>query len=498
MSRKVIMITVLMTACSSLLVGLQLYWNFHSYRSTRRSFASESNAALQQAVSRLMNLRRDEFAAQYRAWLADTNLVVISLKYRPHLAGYEFSIRDKAASPGRPPFRIGMPDIAVPGGKLTGTVRQAFIASFTKNLVYQDLQGKTNFFYTDSLGKRLADAFRRDRPDLNRLTGLYRAELSRFDLDFPFVLRVAPYKFRRFSAEDHQSDADSYRTRGYTYGFADPVYSLSAWFPQPGLLLFQKMKGVLLASVLLISITIACYAYTLKTMFSEKKLVRLKDDLVNNMTHELRTPVATIAIAAEAVDDPSTSPASRSNYNAIIRQQAGALSAQIDRILTSMVHQGKSAGFTARPVLFTDLMRQSLEIHQPRIDALNARIATTYPLNDHVVVAADADHLRNALNNLLDNALKYSTQPPEITIALTTGAELLEYRITNQGTAIPPEYHRRIFERFFRIPSAQYQTRGYGLGLSYVAQVVRDHKGSICLESTGSGNTFIIKLPIHV
>ncbi|MFN3876373.1 MAG: sensor histidine kinase, partial [Flavobacteriales bacterium] len=255
---------------------------------------------------------------------------------------------------------------------------------------------------------------------------------------------------------------------------------------------------MLIASGLFAAIIAFAFAYTIRTVLRQKRLNDIRDDLVNNLTHELKTPISTIGLACEALMDPSiprTEEQTRA-YTAMIRDENKRLGALVENVLLSAVQDG--GRMVLKPVeldahaLILDVVRGSA-IQAGRRDG---RIDTDLRAEIHIV-KADRIHLANVLYNLIDNALKYCAQAPRIRIATRSDDEGLTISVADNGIGIPASEQRKIFDRLYRVPTGNvHNTKGFGLGLSYVKNVVERHHGRIRVESApGQGSTFSVFIP---
>jgi signal transduction histidine kinase len=357
-----------------------------------------------------------------------------------------------------------------------------------------DLKNGSAYYYTEHLGELLSNTFKNDRLDIKLLEAIYRQELAQRDIDDKFDLKFSKYIFKGWNAPSESLSGYNYSTRRFKYGFHKPMIGINAYFINPRLIFFQKMKWVLLSSLLLISITIGCYIYTVKTMLSQKKLARLKDDFVNNMTHELKTPVATIGIAAEAIQDFNLGKASADEYLGIIRYQASNLTNLIDQILKSILHDQGIISLSRQQIGLRDMIKNCIQQYQPQLQAKNAVLNIILPANE-LYVMGDAIHIGNVLANLFDNAIKYGSENISIEAKIVT--EWVHISFSNDGAVIPAEYMDKVFDKFFRVPSGNiHNVKGYGLGLSYARNVVQQHGGSLTLTSIKKATIFTIKLPL--
>ena len=494
MKHKINLIIVMMTACTALILGLQLYWTYQSYQSNARVFKSDISDALDKSVARLADLRRDEFASQYKKWMADTNLIVITAKLRKGETIY--AISDKHDAPvKRGPFSMSIPNLPVIS-KITPWSKAAFINSFVKNMVYNSLSSGTSQYFTDALGNLLTDALAKDRPDTARLHWIYLQELEARDINSEFLIRQSKYTFNGFAADREKTVSDLHSTRYVKYPFGGKKYQLSAFFPYPNMFFVRKMKWIIITLVLLFAISISCFIYTVKTMLSQNKLTALKDDFVNNMTHELKTPVATIGIAAEAIQDFKVGEKAAAEYLRIIRQQTGHLTNLIDQILKSGNSGQHTQILRLENLDISELVAKSLRQFEPQLSELDAKI-DLHAEPGKICISGDNTHLSNVLINILDNAVKYGNHPANITMSYRKTNNMALISVSNYGNFIPEEFRDKIFERFFRIPTGNlHNVKGYGLGLSYSREIIHQHHGTLALSTAENKTTFIIQIPL--
>lgn len=484
-----------MTLCTGFLLGLQFYWNYAAYQSSVRVFKSDINDALDKAVNHLMDLRRDEFAAQYKTWLADTNLVVVTAHYDARSASTQFILQDKHPVEERSPFYIGF-DYKKRITAITPDAKAFFIDKFIESLLANDLKNGSSYYYTEKLGDLLSTVYKNDRLNIKRLESIYRQELRKRDIYDNFDLKFTRYVFKKWSTPNEPLSGYNYSTRRFKYGFHHPLIGINAYFINPNLIFFRKMKWVIISSLLLVAITIGCYTYTVKTMLSQKKLARLKDDFVNNMTHELKTPVATISVAAEAIQDFNLSKTSADEYLGIIRYQASNLTNLIDQILKSILNDQGIASFNRQQICLTDAIKNCIHQYQPQLQAKTATLNVVLP-TEELYITGDTIHIGNVLANLLDNAIKYGSEQPVISIEVNVINDWVHINFCNDGPGIPAEYADKVFEKFFRVSTGNtHNVKGYGLGLSYARTVVQQHGGSLTLTSANKATIFTIKLPL--
>ncbi|GAB3816357.1 sensor histidine kinase [Pontibacter rugosus] len=492
MKQRVKLILILMSVSTCCLLAFQFYWSYEAFQSASKAFKTDINAALQAAVDREMELRQDYIASKYETWLADTNLVNIDCHVDTASGTTVFTVSDRKASDNdEATFTIGFQEYRAEEGKMTPKVKQYFIKRFVNHTVRPNLQEKVAIYYTRQLGDLLEETYKKEKLNKARLQQLFTEALAAREVE-------AGYQLSFSGNEPAVGEAFPYATRTFEFGFRKPFNQVKAYFPDPNKVLLLRMKWVLLSSLVLIAVTICCFAYTILTILRQKKLAELKSDFVNNMTHELRTPVATISIAAEAIQAFNLSKTSAEEYLSIIRQQSGRLSHLIDSILKNLAFEQDQLELAPHPASLQQLAEQAILQHKPQLDLAGAGVTYDFPAQP-ILVNADELHLLNVLSNLIENALKYSrgTLQLHLRCQQKNGQAILS--VQDNGIGIPAAMQAKVFDKFFRVTNGNtHNTKGYGLGLSYAKTIIERHGGSISLQSQEQkGSTFILSLPVY-
>jgi len=279
-------------------------------------------------------------------------------------------------------------------------------------------------------------------------------------------------------------------------------YFLTVYFPSQKNFLFKQAFLPLSASGLLMLIIIACFAYAIMVILRQKKTSEIKNDFINNMTHEFKTPIATVSLATEALqdDDIQSNKNFVDRYVKIIQEENKRLGAQVEKVLQIASLDKKDF----------ELKFDETDVHEIIMGA-KANIGLiiekrggniTYQfLADNPKIAADKVHLTNIINNLLDNANKYSPEPPEIHVRTENISTGINIKVTDKGIGMTNEATQKIFEKFYRVSTGNvHNVKGFGLGLAYVKNIVDMHQGEITVKSeVGKGSTFKVYLPFsHV
>ena len=267
------------------------------------------------------------------------------------------------------------------------------------------------------------------------------------------------------------------------------------------LFIAKKMQWVLLASLIIMGTTAWAFWYMLRTIFQQKRWSAIKNDFFNNMTHEFKTPIATVSLAVEALKNEGiVHDAQRlDEYLMICDHELKRISAMIDKVLKMAAFERSEVSLSFQSTSVKELVMRVITTMQPQITRKQADVYTSF--SEHIPpVVMDADHMANVLYNLIENSLKYTTAAPKIKLeCLYDGEETLQFTVSDNGIGIPAAYHDKVFENFFRVPTGDiHDVKGFGMGLSYVRTIVGMHQGTIELKSKRhEGSTFIITLPMN-
>jgi two-component system phosphate regulon sensor histidine kinase PhoR len=279
-------------------------------------------------------------------------------------------------------------------------------------------------------------------------------------------------------------------------GFSHPVayrLELGNTFPY----LFGRLIYPILLSLFIVGFTCFSFVLLYKNMLKQKRLGDIKNEFISNITHELKTPIATVSVAIEALRNfnASINPQRSKEYLDISANELQRLSLLVDKVLKLSMFEKKEVDLKYEPLNLQDLIQEVVSSLRLQFEKKNAAISIT--AEGDTALEGDRLHLVSVIFNLLDNALKYTYDNPMINIATTGSGNKVSLAISDDGIGIPDVYREKVFEKFFRVPTGNlHNAKGYGLGLSYVAQVVNKHNGTIKVEPIeGGGSKFVIVLP---
>ena len=259
----------------------------------------------------------------------------------------------------------------------------------------------------------------------------------------------------------------------------------------------KSFTPVLVLSMVLILIILGTFIYSIRVIQNQKKNTRIKTDFINNMTHELKTPIATIGLACEALTDKNIKldNTSQNRFLKTIKSENERLGKLVENVLENSVSVKASPELKLEVFNIEDVIKKAIKSIQLSYNTRNGKIKTDF-LAQNKIIEADKLHITNVIHNLLDNSLKYSSKSPLVTISTRDVIGGLIIRIKDNGIGIAKDNHKRIFEKLFRIPTGDlHNVKGFGLGLSYVKSIIDLHNGKIMVESKlGNGSTFTVNL----
>ena len=310
--------------------------------------------------------------------------------------------------------------------------------------------------------------------DTAKFIALQTADFSKDDLDVKFVVSIFPNELQ------------------------DVSNFLVLQFPGRNVHILKSMIGVLAASLLLTLIILATFGITIYMILRQKKLSDIKSDFINNMTHEFKTPIATISLATDSITNPKIISNEKEvrYYTDIIREENQRMNNQVESVLRMSLLDKHELEFNFIESDIHCLIEKAVAKLGLQLEERNAKVDKNLNSADPVI-NIDPDHFTNAILNLLDNALKYSESEPQISISTSDSSNGIEVSVSDNGIGMSREVQSKIFDRFYRKPSGNiHNIKGFGLGLSYVKAVIDAFKGDIKVSSeSGKGSTFTISIP---
>lgn len=303
----------------------------------------------------------------------------------------------------------------------------------------------------------------------------------------------------------YATEGDSANYRVYGAPLSDlsmaPSYAsefLQVIIPEQSPYIFKYLGFMIVGSILFTTIIIMAFVLTIRTLLNQKKLSEIKSDFINNMTHELKTPLATISLAIDAIGNEKVigNPDKIRQFSGMIKEENKRMNKQVETILQSALMEKEEISLNLQVIDAHQLISHTIENLQLQLDAKNGKVELQLQAVQPIV-KVDEVHFSNVIFNLLDNAIKYSKDNLEIRIHTHNTRKSLVITIADNGIGMTRDTVSRIFEKFYRAHTGNvHNVKGFGLGLSYVKAIVDAHKGKIKVESAvGRGTKFTLEFP---
>ncbi|MCP9745632.1 sensor histidine kinase [Lacihabitans sp. CS3-21] len=334
------------------------------------------------------------------------------------------------------------------------------------------------------------------------LDTLLKKEFAESGINLPFKYSVKDngnMVFASFNKDESFANSKTYKVKLFPNDTFQQDQTLQVYFPEKENYILRNLWSIFGSSFLLIAFVGGIFYYSVNSLLTQKKLSNIKNDFINNMTHELKTPVSTIALALEVIKDKeiNKSPEKTERYLNIITEENRRLGTQIEKVLQIAKLEKGDLSLNFEPIDINEVLDQVVKNQSVQMEQFGVKLNLDLQAEE-TNISADRVHLTNIIFNLMDNAIKYSKEKPEITIATSNTEKGLLLKISDKGIGIPKDQLSKIFEKFYRVPKGDlHDVKGFGLGLSYVKNMVEMHNGTISVNSKiDEGTDFSVLLPL--
>ena len=346
-----------------------------------------------------------------------------------------------------------------------------------------------------------------DRINYQVLDSLLKNEIKSRGIEIPFEYGISSMEnpsylhyasSMKYKMTGLKNDKDTYTVNLFPNDYSNSENYLRVYFPNQDRYIIRNIWMMYATSLLLILVVLGCFYVAVSTILKQKQLADIKNDFINNMTHEFKTPISTISLATQMLGDEAIagSPTIFKRYLGIIRDENKRLGSQVEKVLQTAQMERGEVQLKLGTVNVHQIIERVLENISPQIELREGIIEIDLKA-ENPEIQADEVHLTNILFNLLDNANKYSPEKPLIKITTENTEKGLSIKVSDQGIGMTKESVKNIFEKFYRVPTGNvHDVKGFGLGLSYVKKMVEEHHGRINVASKlGEGSEFEVVLP---
>jgi two-component system phosphate regulon sensor histidine kinase PhoR len=336
-----------------------------------------------------------------------------------------------------------------------------------------------------------------------QLDSLLKSELNSKGIDIKYeygVLQPQQNQFLLLTGGGQKKELVQSELRASL--FPNDIYDndsiLTINFPDKQGYLLGKVWSAMVSSGFLVLVILFCFGYSIRTIIRQKKLSEMKNDFINNMTHELKTPISTVSLAVEALNDKDIEQSTlRTKYIKVIGEENKRLGDQVEKVLQIAAIDRKDYNLKHELLRMSDMVKSAADHITMQVEQRGGRL-NMIEKAEKDLVQGDEMHLTNIILNLLDNANKYSPEAPNITLRTASDEEDFIISIHDKGIGMTRDQQKHIFEKFYRVPTGNlHNVKGFGLGLAYVHRIVEAHRGRIHVDSEpGKGSKFSITIPL--
>ena len=345
-----------------------------------------------------------------------------------------------------------------------------------------------------------------ERADSGKVATYLRMELANNGLDLPFEFAVvnrqgaAVYHSAGYMPEQVGNDNMFVQTL-FPNDTRNLMYYLKVYFPTKRDYIMSSLNYIIPAFIMTF-VLLVVFVITIYLIFRQKKLTDMKNDFINNMTHEFKTPISTISLAAQMLNDSSVRKSSNmlEHISNVINDETKRLRFQVEKVLQMSMFERQKATLKLQDVDANTIVENIIHTFKIKVEKYGGHIEAVLKA-EQSIIHVDEMHFTNVIFNQLDNAVKYRREDESLKLSVTTrdvSGGRLEVTVADNGIGIRREDLKKIFEKFYRVPTGNlHDVKGFGLGLAYVNKMVRELGGQITVESElGQGTRFIITLPL--
>ncbi len=504
MNKKVIWLIIgLMSAALIGIAAMQAKWVVDSLQANEEQFNNQVVAALNKVADKLEEEEEMEAYRHVDNGFAQ-DFYQSEVRQQIEMGGLTFSIEDEDGTDGHTHLtKQQLIEITLAATNCNCSECQA------------DRAKKLSQFVRITQGLDLAPIT--ERIELDMLSSFLRQEFRDKGIKIPFRYGVFDNRKKSFVIADGRYTVEDSRSQPTLEGYKNLNNSeyrvglfqrdketpglLMVFFPTKSSFLWSSVLKNLIGSIIFTGIILFCFFYTISVIFKQKKVSEMKNDFINNMTHEFKTPIATISLASDSISSPMVinSPDKIRRFTDIIRQENKRMNNQVEKVLQMAQIDRQDFDIKLSNVNLHDVITQAVGYIGLQVEKRDGKVSTDLHATQ-ATVQGDMTHISNIINNLLDNANKYSPENPEISVATRNVTGGVEVIVSDKGIGMSKEAMKHIFEKFYRVHTGNlHDVKGFGLGLSYVKAMMDAHKGRVEVKSElGKGSSFVLFFPAKV
>jgi two-component system phosphate regulon sensor histidine kinase PhoR len=482
-------------SASAGLLCLQIFWMRNEWKNSTDVLQRQIEYAFQSAIDTEEANRKEKLSGYLKSILSDTNFIDIKTRYNEKQGVWMITMSDAKNKKDYSSWSNSEMKI---GPELTEKQKTEAIDRYVADNVTKNVENNIIFFYTQRFGELWTKKYKNLSLDTLYLQKLFKEQLAAKDITTSFVIR---YTDTSAVSAQLKSMNGTLVTKPVFVNYSTindyrKKYMAVAYIYNPVTLLFRRLWLALATTFLLLSLMFYCLYRMYKTILQQKHLHELKNDFIGNMTHELKTPIATVTAAIDGLQyfDGLKSSEKTERYLNTSRMELQRLNDIVSKVLDISIYERQEVELSKEQIEIVSLLETVVQSFEVRGVTFSWEIQSE---QDPITVSADKIHLKNVLYNLVDNAVKYVPEKLHLIFSVSLQMGFARITVKDNGKGIEEKHLLRIFEKFYRVPSGNVQNvKGFGLGLFYVKQIIEQHGGSVEVSSTkNQGTSFTIQLP---
>jgi two-component system phosphate regulon sensor histidine kinase PhoR len=476
-------------------ITIQVYWNYKNYLINKKQLINDVQHSLDNAVE------------SYFAQIAENKTIAFAYDINEPIRPEENtvdSIIQQIEITGRTALDLDSMDIeSVEGDTLfVKHTSDSLLGTFNEHIqiskgpfrsVLKKLHiDSTSRHHFSKLTSKVIFSMTNDTIQLRDIDSLFREELSRKNIGIDHGLTFKPIADRSFFVNPEIVETASLKTQARS-PFLDHAGTLTVHFSNETKIILKRILTGIIISTLLVLAVISCLFYLLKIIRHQKQLAEVKNDLISNITHEFKTPIATISVALESIKDFDIldDKQKTKNYLDMSSDQLTKLNLMVEKLLETATLDSDNLQLNKEVVNVSDMVKSIMDKH--RFELTDKTLDFQSPEVD-IPVNVDLFHFENAINNVIDNAIKYGGD--KIEVAINPAKSVVDISISDDGQSLNKIDKDRIFEKFYRVSTGNtHDVKGFGIGLYYTRKIIEKHGGTIVLDLDNNGTCFKITLP---
>lgn len=492
----------LLVLCVAAVAGvfvLQLYWINNYYNINKLNLEKEVNLVMEDAVKKEFSVRCDTIQRHIFQALMDSTNYSLTVKYNEKVKNTIFSVTNAKNLKEGYSFHSDSVDVQQKG-ETDLAYRTKLARFFAKHYRNNELEEHSVMYYTQTMGAFVSEQAQKYDFDTARLRPILKTRLAErgIQVPFKFYLRSKDSTFNKSNFSSSLLAAYPVISKAFpTYKRSKTDHYVRAMFSDPFPYIARQMGLLVGGSVLLLAGVAFSLFYLLRTVFREKKLSAIKNDFIANITHEFKTPIATVSAAVEALMsfDVLDDRAKTQRYLKHSKNELARLSALVDKVLNISLYENQQFDIKPEEINVDETIRAVL--NESTLASQKHADISYVNHSGLKTIHADLLYFQHSLINVIDNAVKYSENKAGIKVECTNHQNYLVIAVSDKGTGISPAQLPYIFEKFYRVPSEKHHVKGHGLGLSYVKSIIEKHNGWCKMESElGKGSTLYLAWPL--